>query len=761
MVAISQFQSHLTDVVNFPRANDSSDDELTPELCQSVEFLLTIPIIPPYLSGQDRPLAVITSLAPDPGDKDFINGEIQSWLAHQQDKVAALPIADILTRLAERSSFRILFSSIAASIREGASSRDMHSVTVLLDSYPMLLMKLSELCHRSNSLTLLERSRAVLPSSRSGDELTLAAAKENIDLLLHLTRDLQSEGGIVAESLVKEIKLEIVAVWSNIFNLAIHSQNLDRALEAVTTLYTLSLQNVMDAHTHHWRSCLRTLIFTACSTGNIVWLCSLPDAVFGMDGSTYIDLTAEITQEMETLARSSDLMSLPSVASDSFDSDSGSARTTAEESVASLANFYDCLTSYLVCKKQFADCARLQFQLVERLGGIQDLPTLSLPRLKLQQRFSPLSGISLLTPSSSVRCLSTAISTLWCLPPNQRFVIHEQRQPVPPLSLRPVSKDPERVFLKSYVTLRDLEHRYLQVQSRLFLGARSQSVGLATDLDLVRGLCEEGNFVDALNLATHTDSHPANGTNAPLSSIISSFSAQCSALSLVTHPLPSATASIEQLEEQFLSSLGCVPHPLLHISQPADKHLWQYLLNALHLLDRPDHGMLLHQISTKASLSLSLRRENRVPAILSSSFCGLDSFYCQSQQKKRSRDCFGDSLALGASGAMEEQGTAVKKVRGNLDSLLRTLLSQGCLVDACQIVSTYFATTGVPTQQQQQCLPMTALDQLLFACQTALKLSAEEDDEEAVAVLRSHYDAVRRDMSNYFTSLFQQELLSK
>jgi hypothetical protein len=395
MVAISQFQSHLTDVVNFlPHGNGSLDsDELTPELCQSVETLLTIPILPPSLTGQDRPLAAITTFAPDQGDKNLIDAQIRSWLAVQQDKAAALPIADALTRLAERSSFRILFSSIAASLRQEPSSREMHPVSVLLDSHPLLLMKLAELCHRSNSLTLLDRSRAVLPSSRSGDELTLAAAKETIDLLLRLSQDLQSEGGIVADSILKEIKLEIVAVWSNVFNLAIHSQQLDRALEAVTALCTLSQQqHSMETQAHHWRTCLRTLVFTACSTGNIVWLCSLPDAVVGMDGSTYIDLTREITEEMEGLARSSDLMSLPSAASGSFDS------AAAEDSIASLANFYDCLTSYLVCKKQFSDCARLQFQLVERLGGIQELSTLSLPRLKLQQRSSPPLSVSLTLP---------------------------------------------------------------------------------------------------------------------------------------------------------------------------------------------------------------------------------------------------------------------------------------------------------------------------------------------------------------------------
>jgi hypothetical protein len=374
MVAISQLQSHLGDVVAFCSDGALEGDDLTPELCQSVESLLSIAILPqPALvtTGQ-RPLSTLT-VAPDDGDKNLLLAHVRSWLDLQPNKAVMAPIADALSRLSERSSFRILFNSILRS----QLSTD-HPVDTLIDCFPALFLSLYELCHRSNSLTLLDRSRAVLPSSRSGDELTLAAAQATIDVLTRLSAELRREPSELSEALRRELELETVAVWSNVFNLAIHSHQLDRALEAVTTLRTLSHVS-WTADALHWRGCLRTLIFTACTTGNIVWLCSLPDAIIGADGVTYIDLTQEIAVEMEGLARSSDLMSLPlSAGSES-----------AEEVIASLASFYDCISSFLVCKRQLANCARLHYLLVERLGGVEELSTLSFGRLKLQQRSVP------------------------------------------------------------------------------------------------------------------------------------------------------------------------------------------------------------------------------------------------------------------------------------------------------------------------------------------------------------------------------------
>lgn len=741
MVAISQYQSHLNDVATF---NGLENDELTPELCQSVELLLTIPVCPSSSLPDDRPLSDL-QLVQDTGDKTFIYAQIRSWVDVQPNKVAAMPIADALFRLSERSSFRILFASILNTHLDAH-----HCVDTLISSYATLFFRLYELCHRSNSLTLLDRSRVIFLSNRSGDELTLAAATETIEMLNNLSEYLRHDSCDVALAIYHEIELEIIAVWASIFNLAIHSHQLDRALEAVTTLCTLSNVAGAAADIYHWRSCLRTLIFTACSTGNIVWLCSLPDATVGPDGGTYIDLTTEIIQEMEHLARSSDLMSLnsstPSSSSATFSFSKTSLKSSEDVSLVSLSNFYDCVTAFLVGKRQYMDCARLQYQLIERLGSIDELSTPSLSRLKLQ-----------------LRCLLISISTLWCLPSAQRFIIYEQRQTPSqdPAGGRSISSlrglkgdadgEPKSTVptLKAYVTLKDLEHRYLQVQSRISLASRSdEKVGFSTDLELVRGLCEGGNYIDALNLAIHRE-YPANETNTPLGVIISSLSAQCTALTTTATP---SLLAIQPVEEQFLSSLGCIPHPLLHVNQSADHHLWQYFVNLLHLLDDPQYGWLLHQVATKSSLSLTLRRENRLPLILAHSFCGLDSFY--KNPKKRIRD---DS----------EQASTFKKARGFPDSLIRTLLSQGCLIDACQIVSNYLTSfSGHESRQFKgatplQCLPLTALDQLLFACQTALELANHEEDQESMKLLQENYQEVRQKISNYFVELFQKELVAK
>jgi hypothetical protein len=239
----------------------------------------------------------------------------------------------------------------------------------------------------------------------------MKAAQTTIESLFRLSQILKEEASEVALAINREIELELVAVWSNILNLSVHSLQFDTALDAVIALSTLSHVSTTDSS--HWKNCLRTLIFSVCSIRNIFWLCSLPDSLIGPDGVTYIDLTKEITQQMENLARSSDLMSLPT----------GANGISSEESATSLGNFYDCIAAYLVSKRQYMECARLQYQLVQRLGGSEDSTSISLVQLKLQLRFFLflLNHIFQMFVTCSQRfVVSSSRSTIFCLSPKTK-----------------------------------------------------------------------------------------------------------------------------------------------------------------------------------------------------------------------------------------------------------------------------------------------------------------------------------------------------
>lgn len=427
IISISLLQSHLSDVTNYSSIVDTN---LSPELYQCVENLLSISInlndgnnntnhnhhhnhnhnsnnnhYNNYYDGNNIKLKKDKSFenlipSEDTGNKNEIYSFVQSWISTKLDKEKYLSFADTIIRLSDLSSFRILFHSILN------ISND--PVNYLIDSYSNLFLYLYELKHRSNTLTILDRSRTLLPSSRGGDELTLLAAKVTIHSLNNLLEYLQHQlnndndndhdnddvnnnvNNLFINTINRELKLELVAVWSKVFNLSIHSLQFDKALEAVTTLLTLS--NI-STDSLHWRSCLRTLIFTACSTGNVVWLCSLPDSLMGIDGITYIDLTKEITVEMENLARSSDLMSLPTISNNVQNNGNingninASSNNSDDIAITSLGNFYDCIAAYLISKRLFMECARLHYQLYERIGNINDISSISYFRTKLQLRY--------------------------------------------------------------------------------------------------------------------------------------------------------------------------------------------------------------------------------------------------------------------------------------------------------------------------------------------------------------------------------------
>jgi hypothetical protein len=279
-------------------------------------------------------------------------------------------------------------------------------------------------------------------------------------------------------------------------------------------------------------------------------------------------------------------------------------------------------------------------------------------------------------------------------------------------------------MITSYVSLRDIEHAFLQVQSRTLVHQDGQTNNPVSDFDIIRSLCDRQNFFDAINLATHSTNSTAS--NLSLETTIHSLAAQAATLT-------SPNSTLHVIEEQFLSSLGCVPFPLLDALDPEEKILWKYLVNILRLVDDPSGGLKLHQVACRAALSLSQSRENRLPQLFISSYCG-NEIVLFPHQPKYSR---GNQ----------------KTEKGNLDSLIRTLLSQGCLLDACRVVSDQLSLHF--DGKKSKCFPINAIDQVLIACEKALQITTEEENR---TLLRENYDQVRESIGRYFTELFVAEI---
>jgi hypothetical protein len=315
----------------------------------------------------------------------------------------------------------------------------------------------------------------------------------------------------------------------------------------------------------------------------------------------------------------------------------------------------------------------------------------------------------------------------------------------------------------SYITLQELEHILLQLQCKISVvdisdegesvrrrddERANESILYATDdMDIARMLCAQENYFDAVNLAVH--SFPVNSSNAQntvLEFVVDSLAAKCA------QRLSSSSKDSSPVLEQFIAVHGCATRPVDHFSHrgPAESPvLWEYLVNCLHILDGPAKNWALHRIATQASLRVA--PSSNLPTVLTSSHSGQDPYY-----KDR------DSFLAAKKQSVASYVAMPSRCTGDLSGLLRTLVKEGALVEACTL-ATLSLTKNEPTLRRMEAIPLEALDQLLHACGDALDM-AEEDGVDATSdmghygKLNEGYDQLREAVKTYFSKLFLAEM---
>ena len=386
--AISHFQSHLRDICNVSyhtSDRENCDDTLQQELQRCVEALLSIPS-PPHLQGEGGFPYVIVDITSSDDDKYFsqetredIHKGIVEWVRNSWtgrteyfEEEALLCFGEALIKLSYSGSFRVLYRRLLQEM----SVTGQHPIDALISGYPDLLLHLYTLYHQSNSLRLLDRARAVLPSV-CGDSLALRSCYCTIDSIQATKNFLFAEMGdwVLSPVLVNELDVEWAAVWHSVFKFALHSTLLDEALSAVIELIKLSRiasqaasvrtsDMIRTAYMQHdddnWKGSLQALIMKACSTGHLGWLCALPETIGGGEENPAVDLTAEICSEMEFLAMSSDLADMGSLSAHAVITTSDSANPDA-------VSIYEYLAAFLLSKGDFSECARVLYRFYGRL----------------------------------------------------------------------------------------------------------------------------------------------------------------------------------------------------------------------------------------------------------------------------------------------------------------------------------------------------------------------------------------------------------
>jgi hypothetical protein len=259
-----------------------------------------------------------------------------------------------------------------------------------------------------------------------------------------------------------------------------------------------------------------------------------------------------------------------------------------------------------------------------------------------------------------------------------------------------------------HVTVADMEHRFLQVQGKISLVKSAAASGgplrslLLGDGELVRGLCSQGNFYDAINLGISAANYSGEGSardcpegpssigrSPSLEQAISLLAKACSCPSS-----DNCSPTVDTIS-QFASTLGSNLTSLLEFEETSDapKFLREYLVHCLQCLDGPTGNWSLHAAATAAALKSPSSSQGALSPALADSFSGFSS----------------------AENSEYVHVPRVSGLSGNVSALLLQLLEKGYLTQACDTASKVL-DQAEPRAGELECIPYTVLDRLLHAC---------------------------------------------
>lgn len=291
-----------------------------------------------------------------------------------------------------------------------------------------------------------------------------------------------------------------------------------------------------------------------------------------------------------------------------------------------------------------------------------------------------------------------------------------------------------------HVTLADMLHMYLQVQSKVSLvksvalsGASVSSLHL-DDGEIVRCLCSQGNFYDAINLGISSANQftkecpqgtSSTGRSPSLEQAISLLATACAS--------PASPPSFDTIA-QFASALGTNLTSFLEYEETADspKFLREYLVHCLQCLDGPTGNWSLHAAATEAMLKSS--SFEALGTALTDSYCGFAT-----------SDVSDFVYVPDASG-----------LSGNISAFLMQLLRKGYLTQACDTATRLVSRTEPQSNHHECCLPYMVLDRVLDASSRVLASHSHGHTGPVEALSRSHA-ALEAALNGYFGRLLVVE----
>ncbi len=205
-------------------------------------------------------------------------------------------LEDVMLRIIEESAlFREVVRIYAREDR----------LALLFAQNSAFLRRLIAINHIKDTLEVAKRARVVLQHN-TGSEMSLNG---NYMLMNYIKKTMETYGDLLDSysALNSLMMTDYVNSWGRIFNAALESNSLDEALSAVVRMVELDdevapldrigmIENVSDKLVQPWQVCLRSLVTLACESGELQWLCNVPEIKIGL-----ISLTDCIITELSRL----------------------------------------------------------------------------------------------------------------------------------------------------------------------------------------------------------------------------------------------------------------------------------------------------------------------------------------------------------------------------------------------------------------------------------------------------------------------------
>ena len=243
------------------------------------------------------------------------------------------------------------------------SGSDSDMTKLLLD-HISFVERVVSISHVRDVLELLKRARVAL-RHETGASLSLHGGYMLMRMIKDTTEkfsDLMDDSALIYETL----NTDLATAWGRIFNSALESHSFDQAVSAIVQMieldethhleHTAVLEAAQDKNViQPWKACLRSLVTLACESGNLEWLCNMPDIKVGL-----VLLTDYVCAELSRLAKTRGF------SNNTYNTTNNNNSTL---SYTGVINYTECLFCFHMTRSNFREAAGAMFAHANRLDS--------------------------------------------------------------------------------------------------------------------------------------------------------------------------------------------------------------------------------------------------------------------------------------------------------------------------------------------------------------------------------------------------------